>query len=80
MASEHRCADPACRVQLTLHVDGPNVYGDLHVCGFATEHTANRVGMDFAEALRCRYEGATVTATTTKLNRLAAGEGGERDA
>lgn len=67
MAPEHRCTDPACRVRLTLHIDGPNIYGDLHVCGFATEHMATRVGMDFAEALRRRYDGAEVTATTAKL-------------
>lgn len=71
MVPEHRCTDPACRVRLTLHVDGANTYGDLHVCGFATERTATDVGMDFADALRARHPGAEVSAVVEKLARQA---------
>lgn len=48
---------------LTLHVDGPAVFGDLTVAGFVTDRTATEVGMEFAEALRRRWPEATVTAT-----------------
>jgi hypothetical protein len=48
---------------LLIHVDGPNVYGDLTVSGFSTERTATEVGLDFAEALRQRWPDARVTAT-----------------
>lgn len=46
---------------IKIHVDGPNVHGDLHVTGFATNRTALEVGAGFADVLRERWPGAHVT-------------------
>lgn len=48
---------------LTLHIDGPHTYGDLHVTGFVTARTAREVGDRFAAALCEQFPGATVTPT-----------------
>lgn len=48
-----------------LHIEGPNILGDLYVNGFATNQTAEEIGQVFAYALGEWKPGMDVTVSTT---------------
>lgn len=61
---------------VVLHTEGPAVFGDLTVTGFATTRTATEIGDAFAAVLRQRYPEAQVT---TAVSVTPDGVEGERE-